>query len=127
MERGKIYKVDKSSIDIEGYDHYFVFLYNHRDYDTFIGIMLTRSRQYKGNHPLQKHHIKTHDNQGRRYEFQFDNSMFANQLLIKDSSLPINGPFGEITSEGLQYIERITRDLSEITWEEAKERLLELD
>ena len=31
MEKGKIYKVDKDSINIDYYDHYFAFLHDHKD------------------------------------------------------------------------------------------------
>lgn len=123
MEKGKIYKVDKGKINIDYYDHYFAFLYDHKDFDYFIGVMLTKCKKYSDNCPMQKHHFKSKDYDDNEYSFQFNNTVFARQLLIKDKTLPINGPFGELTEEGLQFIEETTKDSDPLTWPEAIKKI----
>jgi hypothetical protein len=118
MERCKIYKVDKTDLDISGYDHYFVFLENHVHNDLFIGIMLTHSPRY-GNIQMNDTHFKTHNANGEKYDFQYDNTKFVKARLIKDSNLPIIGPKGELTEEGLAFIEHC-ESYDTLTWEEAK-------
>lgn len=122
MERGKIYKVDKRELNIDGYDHYFVFLEDHNDY-LFHGIMLTHSSDY-GNIEMREEHFKTHTDERIPYTFQFENTCFVDSKLIKDSALPIEGPWGELTEEGLDFIEDNLTNTEVKTWVEAKAEAL---
>lgn len=109
MEKGKIYRVDKSQINVFGYRHYFIYLDDYDNIDTFIGVMLTHAagiRNYN-NISLSNEHIKEYDAIGNRYPFQFENSHIVPTYLIKDSNLPIGDVQGELTEQGLLFLNSV--------------------
>lgn len=68
--------------------------------DDFIGLMLTHSARHKGNILMQESHFAPD------LSFKFDRTRFANQALVKFGEW---GPFervGQLTKEGVLFIER---------------------
>ena len=74
--------------------HFIVFL-DGNDESTFIGAVLTRSTRYKDNLLMDEGHFRKFDDNGRKYEFQYDNTHLVKGRFIK---LKDWGPFERIES-----------------------------
>lgn len=84
--------------------HPIVYLRN-RDKNFFIGAMLTKSRCYKDNILMNEEHFRKSDSDGKKFEFGFNNTcLVKNELIKKDEWKPFR-KVGELTSEGIKFVE----------------------
>jgi hypothetical protein len=84
----------------------------------FIGIMLTSESAYPDNVPLLKEHFKENDSNGKKHKIQFNKSCFVKVQLTKRTAW---GPFtkgGELTDDGIKYVESKISTAQPIYWEE---------
>lgn len=123
MKKGYIYKADVVFVrGVRLYYHYFVFLSKlDSDKDSFLGIMLTHSteKEFSDNHLLKPQHFHTVDEEGKKYEFQYDNTHVVHQLLEKNSfQNTTEQEKGQLTEEGLNYIESLLKEGKIMPWQE---------
>lgn len=108
MKKGEIVKGHLRGKD-QAY-HFIVFL-DDQDEDTFIGGVLTHSTKYKDNILMKSDHFK----EGK---FKFENTHLVKGRFFK---LHIWGPFkkiGELTEDGLKFVDLHTLHLDPILWED---------
>ncbi|MFN8295286.1 MAG: hypothetical protein U0T69_03775 [Chitinophagales bacterium] len=79
------------------------------DKNRFIGVMLTSSPKH-GNVPLLETHIKRQSNRGKNFEFQFRHTHIVNAKLIKEETWGPYRKVGELTEEGLMFINDYIKD-----------------
>lgn len=121
MKKGFIYKYKNSRGK-----HPFVFM-DYQDGDYFIGCMLTstkNSSQFPDNIALSAEHFKTYVNElgGKEYSVKFKNSNFVSACLVKRSSDVSSKEYGELTKEGLMFIENEIMKKPKMSWDEFLER-----
>lgn len=117
-KRGDILEASNRAYDAGR--HYIVF-YDGYDDTNFIGGMVTHMPSHKNAVMNQSHFYRT-DSGGNNYKFQFDNS---NLVIAKLMKFEAWGPFtkvGELTPEGINFVEITIGDLNSETWEEYRER-----
>ena len=85
--------------------------------ETFIGIMLTHSPEDK-NIALKQEHIKVQDENGNKFNFQFDNTNIVKAQLIKEEDWGPYTKVGELTEEGLKFISNYIKDNKPEYWYE---------
>lgn len=96
--------------------HYIVYFGKHTD-STFIGVVLTHSSQ-GSNIRMSKHHFKKTDEQGGEFKFKYENTYIVGRLFIKPEGW---GPYlriGELTEEGIQFVESEIENKEPTTWDE---------
>ncbi|MBK7441131.1 MAG: hypothetical protein IPI65_06265 [Bacteroidetes bacterium] len=113
MIKGEIFFGRKSS---EAY-HPIVYL---EDYDSgfFIGVMLTSSKRYPGNILMKPEHIRINDEKGNNFELTFNNTHFVRAKLLKRIEWEPFRKVGELSDEGIQFIEDNINSNKAILWEE---------
>lgn len=113
MIKGEIFFGRKSS---EAY-HPIVYL---EDYDSgfFIGVMLTSSNRYPGNILMKPEHIRIIDEKGNNFELTFNNTHFVRAKLLKRIEWEPFRKVGELSEEGIQFIEDNINSNKAILWEE---------
>jgi hypothetical protein len=91
-----------------------------KDDDYFIGAMITHNKSHKGreNVLMNESHIETHDEKGKKHEFQFDNSHFVLAKLIKKNEWQPFRKTGRLTSEGIEFVENHIGSLEEVLFED---------
>lgn len=91
-----------------------------RDYDddSFIGVMLTKSSNYKSNVLMAEKHFKKADLEGKKYEFCFNDTHMVNEELIKRGEWKPFKKVGELTDEGIEFIESQMSDENPMFWED---------
>jgi len=102
--------------------HYIVALEPYRPGD-FIGAMLTSSDTYPENIPMKPEHIRAHADNGVDFKFQFEDTYFVRGRFIK---LENWGPFtkvGELTKDGLGFVEVETKDIEPELWNDYVARM----
>ena len=97
--------------------HPIVFLEKLDEYN-FAGCMLTHRRPGPGyeNIALKEEHFEQIDNTGKKYEFLFGETHFVKVRLLKEAAW---GPFkkiGEVTEEGMNYLETKLEGQEPINW-----------
>ena len=101
---------------------HFIVYYEGQDDLHFIGGMVTHLDDAL-NVPMKALHFLTHDNiTGIDYEIKYDDSYLVKAKLMKFESW---GPFtkvGQLSSEGIEFVEKTIGALSSETWEEYLER-----
>ena len=123
---GEVYK--KGDI-LEGADrrpqaarHYIIFLEPHHSGD-FICAMLTSKDTYSNNILVNTGYIREIADDGTKFKFQFNNTHFVKGRFIKLGSW---GPFtkiGELTKEGIDFVDSETKDLEPELWDDYLERM----
>lgn len=113
MKKGDILFGRKNSDAI----HPIVYLRYH-DRNFFIGAMLTKSKHYEYNIPMKEDHFKNNDSDGRKFEFDFNNTRLVNTELIKKEEWQPFRKVGELTDEGIKFVESKISDKSPVLWEE---------
>jgi hypothetical protein len=112
--RGDILKATKRG---KNAGKHFIIFYENHDTRNFIGAMITHSED-SHNIPMDKTYFHEKDAAGNNYKVVYDNTFLVNAKLMKFESW---GPFqkvGELTSEGVEFVESIIDGLSAETWEE---------
>ena len=95
--------------------HYIIALEEYHAGD-FVGAMLTSSDAYPENISMKPEHIRTHADDGTDCKFQFKDTRFVKGRFIKLESW---GPFtkvGELTKEGLDFVETETKNIEPELW-----------
>lgn len=96
--------------------HYIIY-YDGYDSFNFIGAMITHSNTIK-NTSMNKSHFIEKDSLGNYYKVQFDDTYLVKAKLMKFESW---GPFtkvGELSPEGVKFVESTIDNLISETWEE---------
>lgn len=97
--------------------HPIIFLQKVDEY-FFYGCMLTHANtnNYKNNIALLSKHFKKYDDNGNKFKVTYDDTYIVNLTLIKKTEW---GPFekaGELTKEGIDFIENQLRHSNTIEW-----------
>lgn len=101
--------------------HSIVYLGDSLDHE-FIGVILTKSRGWS-NIRLPENYISTNDEAGNRYSFQYNNTHFARVVLDKPR---VWGPYykvGQITPEGITFIEGHIQGMAPMTYDEYRAKM----
>lgn len=96
--------------------HPIVYWGNH-DKNFFVGIMLTTSPNHADNILMAEKHFNKKDSNGKKCKFCFNNTHFVDKKLIKKDEW---GPFkkvGELTKEGIEFIESKISNKKPVFWE----------
>jgi hypothetical protein len=88
--------------------------------DYFRGAMVTSTPMYRRrkNIVMSDRHIESHDENGKRYEFRFNNSHFVLANLIKKNEWQPFRKIGRLTPEGIEFVEDYINPLKERLFEE---------
>lgn len=113
MHKGEIFYGKKNS---EAF-HPIIFL-SEIDDDFFLGAMLTSSVSYKDNILMDISHFETHDHSGEEYELQFKNTHLVRAKLLKKREWAPFRKIGELTSEGISFVETYIHTTQEMPWED---------
>ena len=98
-------------------EHPIIFL-NHRDNDFFIGAMITKSGKYAQNILMKPDHFREVDDQGNKFELYYNKSKLVKAKLIKRNEWHPFRKIGELTIEGLTFVENNIEIVQEKLWEE---------
>jgi hypothetical protein len=83
----------------------------------FIGVMLTSKKRNK-NISLPKEYIIKQNENNESYEFQYMNTHFVNARLLKKNKWEPFRKIGEITPEGIEFVEQNIIGKDEESWED---------
>jgi hypothetical protein len=97
--------------------HPIIFLED-RDADFFIGCMLTSSNNFDSNILMKLEHFKKLNENGEEFELQFSNSHLVKAKLLKRNEWQPFRKIGELTSNGLIFVEGNIETEPEKLWEE---------
>ena len=91
-----------------------------REYDInfFIGAMLTKSNRYKDNILMLGSHFNKEGSKGRKYKFNFNNTHLVKTELIKKDEWKPFKKVGELTGEGIKFVESNIKQTNPILWED---------
>lgn len=114
MKKGEIYHINTPSPD-GYYRHHFVY-WDNNGTKSYIGIMITHAvpERYANNIPLMDSHFK------EGFKVENESSHFVACKLIKDVPISNLELTGELTAEGIEYIESHLFSVATITWAEYK-------
>lgn len=111
MKKGEIFECDD-------FFHYFIFI-DDIDRDSFKAIMLTSSGDnIQEKVPLRDNLFKTHDEDGIKYLIPYKKTYFPYVLLTKRSDIAGLSKVGELTSEGIDYVEETIVEVKTMRWAE---------
>lgn len=98
--------------------HPIIFWEDHSQ-EFFIGIMLTSKGRYKKNIPLKPEFIRVNSSDGKKFEFQYDNTHIVRAKLLKRKDWEPFRKIGEINEDGLEHIEMaLSKEENEVVWED---------
>jgi len=103
--------------------HYIVYYETLSDSE-FAGTFISTDGSYEQNIEMSNNHFEEYDNHGALYDVNYDSSFLACAKLIKLESW---GPFskvGQLSNEGVEFLENTIGDLEPITWEDLIRSLL---
>jgi hypothetical protein len=114
MKKGEIYYGRKKSLAI----HPIIFL-EAKNSDYFIGAMITHANAPNTHVPMKVEHFKKVDENETRFELQYDSKthLVKAKLLKKNEWEPFR-KIGELTNEGIDFVENIVKKESEKIWED---------
>lgn len=94
---------------LEGYDETF-----------FLGAMITSSgsEKYPDNIKMKAEHFHTTDENGQTYEVICDDTYLVKALLLKKLEWIPFRKVGQLTNEGVDFVEKITKEKDAEEWEE---------
>lgn len=113
MKKGEIFFGRKGSDAI----HPIIYLGEH-DGDSFIGAMLTHSLKPSKNVGMKDAHFQSRNEKGVGYEFQFSNTRLVGMRLLKKRDWAPFRKVGELTTEGIRFVESIMGNKKAIFWED---------
>jgi hypothetical protein len=88
---------------------------------TFIGLMLSSSTFRGLNTKMDESHFELFDGDGLEYEFKYKNThVVPLRLLKKDEWKPFT-KIGQLSEEGIVFVEEVIKGTKPIFWEEAVE------
>jgi len=89
-----------------------------RDKNFFIGAMLTRSNNYTDNIPMTEKHFKRENPKGVKYEFFFDDTHLVDAKLTKRDEWKPFKKVGELSVEGIKFVESRLNNKNSKFWED---------
>lgn len=89
-----------------------------RDKNFFVGIMLTTSPNHTDNVLMAVEHFKKIDSNGNEYELYFNDTYFVNKELIKKDEWKPFRKVGELTEEGIKFIESKISHTNPVLWKD---------
>lgn len=113
MIRGEIFYGRKNSDAI----HPIVFLKNY-DEDFFVGAMLTHSSLFKDNILMKTEYFKTISENGLVHKLRCNNTHLVKAKLLKRNDWHPFIKIGELTEEGIEFVERNVNSELEKLWED---------
>lgn len=113
MNKGEVF-FGKNNLDG---GHPIVYLRN-QDKNFFIGAMLTKSSNYPNNILMAEKHFKKKNSAGGEYKFFFSNTHLVNTELVKRDEWKPFTKVGELTDEGIKFVESKIHDTNPVLWEE---------
>lgn len=102
--------------NLEG-GHPILFLDNKDDY-TFVGAMLTKAGAYEGNHLMRREFFRERDENERVFSFKFNSTHLVGHSLLKRLEWEPFEKVGELTPEGLAFVENILKGKEPVFWED---------
>ena len=84
--------------------HYMIFIKAH-DNHYFVGAMITHSKRFN-NILLDENHFRKTDERGKNFKVLYDNSLVVSQPLYKKLEWFPFIKVGELTAEGISFIEK---------------------
>ncbi len=113
MNKGEIF-FGKNNLDGR---HPIVYLRDN-DKNFFIGAMLTTSDDYPNNILMAEEHFKKEDPKGEKYELFFKGTyLIATELIKRDEWKPFR-KVGELTDEGIRFVESKISNTKPKLWED---------
>jgi len=97
--------------------HPIVYLQKH-DQNFFVGDMLTKSNNYPNNILMEEKYFKKEDPEGKRYKLSFNNTHLVKAKLMKRKEWKPFKKVGELTDEGIAFVEYEIIDKNLGHWEE---------
>lgn len=113
MTKGEIFKGREDSDAF----HPIVYLQD-RDNELFVGAMLTKASNYKDNILMKTEHFKTKDAKGLKYELDFNKTHLVKAKLLKKNDWQPFKKIGELTYEGIDFVEANVNTERENLWED---------
>ncbi|MCX6220499.1 MAG: hypothetical protein NTZ69_05885 [Bacteroidia bacterium] len=113
MNKGEIFRSVRKTEAI----HPIIFL-NDIDNDFFRGGMLTSSGHFSDNVMMDPRHFKTHNLTGEKYELQFKDTHLVRVSLLKKREWAPFRKVGELTDEGIFFVEKCFETAKLVSWEE---------
>jgi len=113
MKKGEIFFGKKNSEAI----HPIIFLSDIND-DLFLGAMLTSSVLFEDNILMDVSHFETHDHSGQEYKLRFKNTHLVKARLLKKREWAPFRKIGELTTEGIYFVETYIHTTQEMLWED---------
>lgn len=108
MEIGEIYRGTKTN-------HPIIFIREDNE-EQFIGCIITHSRKYPNNIAFRTGHFIKYNDEGTRYDVQFDNSYFVKLKLIKRYSWGSYNKVGQLTEEGVSHMKSHLEQIGPRLW-----------
>lgn len=76
-----------------------------RDEDSFTGCILTHDPTREENIPMLEEHFEINDENGNRYQIQYENTCMVNIRFIKMNDWINSNVVGQLTRAGIQFVE----------------------
>ena len=116
MQKGEIYYSRQLG-------HPFIFFENINEHaDQFLACMVTHSAKFIENIKMTPKHFKVNDPKGSLYKFQYHKTHLTKRKLIKTIDLGEFKKVGELTEEGILFIEKHIGMLKEEYFKTSKDR-----
>jgi hypothetical protein len=107
MQKGEIYYSRQLG-------HPFIFFENTDEQDDqFLACMVTHSTKISENIKMDPLHFKVNDSEGNLFKFQYHKTHLTKRKLIKTIDLGEFKKVGELTDEGILFVEKHIRKLKE--------------
>lgn len=114
MKKGDILQGTKRSPDTAL--HFIVYLGTNDD-RSFVGCILTHSNKHKDNVLMKKEHFRDTGDDGKRHKIVFDDTHLVSVQLVKPQDWGPYQKVGELTGEGLAFVESLVENQVPIEWE----------
>ncbi|QJW92479.1 hypothetical protein HNV11_23700 (plasmid) [Spirosoma taeanense] len=102
--------------------HYIVYLGQSLD-NAFVGVILTKSGSWANNVPLSENFFVREDEFGTSYKVQYKNSHFMQVKLDKPQDWGPYSKVGQITAEGVKFIEEHISGMEPISYQNYEKSL----
>ena len=97
--------------------HPIIYLGEHND-ELFIGAMLTSASNFEDNVMMKPEHFKITNENDKDFEFNFKNTHLVKAKLLKRNDWRPFKKIGELTKQGIKFVEAHVNTKKEKLWEE---------
>lgn len=113
MNKGDIIYANKRNAE-----HPIIFLEPEKEYDLFIGVMLTKSGEFADNISMKEEHFVKYSPSGREYLITYRNSHFVKARFLKRTDWTPFRLVGKLTEEGLRFVESHVNTEPKTLWDD---------